>query len=561
MKIRRDFRAPRQLRRFGISLAMAALIVAMAGCVAILYTLTTSSTVGGSVTSPGEGVFTYDFCTEVSLVATPDSGYRFVNWSGDVEAIVDVNAPSTIITSMQGNYVIRANFEQIPPGKFGLTASSTAGGSVTAPGEGTFLYNAGTEVSLVATPDSGYRFMSWTGDAGTIANVNLPSTTITMNGNYVIRANFEQIPPGKFSLTASSTAGGSVTTPGEGVFLYNAGTEVSLVATSDSGYRLVNWTGDVGTIANVNLPSTTITMDGNYVIRANFEQIPPGKFSLTASSTAGGSVTTPGEGTFLYNAGTEVSLVATPDSGYRLVSWTGDVSTIANVNLPSTTITMDGNYVIRANFEQIPPGKFSLTALSTAGGSVTAPGEGTFLYDAGTEVSLVATPDSGYRFVNWTGDVGTIANVNLPSTTITMDGNYVIRANFEQIPPGKFGLTASSTAGGSVTTPGEGTFLYNAGTEVSLVATPDSGYRFVSWTDDAGTIANVNLPSTTITMDGNYVIRANFEAIPPVLVVGLTGYAVNKLAVMAPWIVLGTLILAGASLLVLRRRRALSIRA
>ena len=73
-----------------------------------------------------------------------------------------------------------------------------------------------------------------------------------------------------------------------------------------------------------------------------------------------------------------------------------------------------------------------------------------------------------------------------------------------------------------------------------------------------GAIANVNLSSTTITMDGNYVIRANFEAIPPVLVVGLTGYPVNKLAVMAPWIVLGTLILAGASLLVLRRR-ALSI--
>ena len=115
MKTRRDCRAPQQRHRVGVFLVMAALIVAMAGCVAILYTLTISSTVGGSVTSPGEGVFTYDFCTEVSLVATPDSGYRFVNWSGDVEAVVDVNAPSTIITSMQGNYVIRANFEAIPP--------------------------------------------------------------------------------------------------------------------------------------------------------------------------------------------------------------------------------------------------------------------------------------------------------------------------------------------------------------------------------------------------------------------------------------------------------------
>jgi uncharacterized repeat protein (TIGR02543 family) len=45
-------------------------------------------------------------------------------------------------------------------------------------------------------------------------------------------------------------------------------------------------------------------------------------------------------------------------------------------------------------------------------------------------VSLVAIPDAGYRFVNWTGDVGTITNVNAASTTITMNGDYSITANF-----------------------------------------------------------------------------------------------------------------------------------
>ena len=40
--------------------------------------------------------------------------------------------------------------------------------------------------------------------------------------------------------------------------------------------------------------------------------------------------------------------------------------------------------------------------------------------------------DEGYRFVNWTGDVGTIANVNAASTTITMNGDYSITANFEE---------------------------------------------------------------------------------------------------------------------------------
>jgi hypothetical protein len=245
---KRDSRAQHKLQGICIFLVIAALVIAITGCTGIYYTLTLSSTEGGRVTAPGEGVFTYPFCTEVSLVATPNYGYRFVNWTGDVRDVVDVNSASTIITSMQGDWVIRANFEPIPAGKFSLTASSGAGGSVTSPGEGSFLYDAGTVVNLVAAADSGYKFVNWTGDVGTIANVNLPATTITMEGNYVIKANFEPIPAGKFSLTASSSAGGSVTAPGEGVFLYDAGTVVNLVAAADSGYKFVNWTGDVGTI-------------------------------------------------------------------------------------------------------------------------------------------------------------------------------------------------------------------------------------------------------------------------------------------------------------------------
>ena len=51
----------------------------------------------------------------------------------------------------------------------------------------------------------------------------------------------------------------------------------------------------------------------------------------------------------------------------------------------------------------------------TAGGSVTAPGEGIFTYDRGPVVSLVATPATDYRFVSWTRDVGTIANAHAAS--------------------------------------------------------------------------------------------------------------------------------------------------
>jgi hypothetical protein len=79
----------------------------------------------------------------------------------------------------------------------------------------------------------------------------------------------------------------------------------------------------------------------------------------------------------------------------------------------------------------LPFHRYSLSISSTEGGSVTKPGEGVFLlYTEGRVVDLVATPDSGYRFVNWTGDVYTIADVEDATTTVTMNSDYVITANF-----------------------------------------------------------------------------------------------------------------------------------
>jgi uncharacterized repeat protein (TIGR02543 family) len=76
----------------------------------------------------------------------------------------------------------------------------------------------------------------------------------------------------------------------------------------------------------------------------------PTQYELTISSTAGGSVTTPGEGTFIYNEGRVVRLVACPALGYRFVKWTGDVATVTTVNAFSTTITMNGDYSLTADF-------------------------------------------------------------------------------------------------------------------------------------------------------------------------------------------------------------------
>ena len=86
---------------------------------------------------------------------------------------------------------------------------------------------------------------------------------------------------------------------------------------------------------------------------------------------------------------------------------------------------------------------YTLTISSTAGGSVRTPGEGTFAYDVGTEVKLVAITEFFYHFDKWTGDVSTIADVNSAATTITMNGDYSITSNFRF---GPFGWCFIATA-------------------------------------------------------------------------------------------------------------------
>jgi hypothetical protein len=74
------------------------------------------------------------------------------------------------------------------------------------------------------------------------------------------------------------------------------------------------------------------------------------RYNLTISSTEGGEVTTPGEGTFTYDEGTVVNLVVEAEEGYYFVNWAGDVSAINDVNADATSITMNGHYSINANF-------------------------------------------------------------------------------------------------------------------------------------------------------------------------------------------------------------------
>jgi len=150
------------------------------------------------------------------------------------------------------------------PTIYTLTVNSTDGGLVTHPGEGKFTYAAGTVVNLVAVADPNQEFGRWQGKVITVADTNAADTTITMNGDYNITANFSVV---TYTLTISSTAGGSVSEPGEGIFTYSAGTVVDLLAVADDGYEFDEWTGNV---ADISSPITTITIVQLEVVTAHF---------------------------------------------------------------------------------------------------------------------------------------------------------------------------------------------------------------------------------------------------------------------------------------------------
>ena len=135
-----------------------------------------------------------------------------------------------------------------------------------------------------------------------------------------------------------------------------------------------------------------------------------------------------------------------------------------------------GGVIVISYLEETPTVPYKLSIVSTGGGSVVAPGEGTYTRASGMVVSLVASPASGYQFVNWTGDVGTIANVNAASTTIAMHGNYSITARFARSIP--VAGTASLIAAGSGHTVG----VKADGTVVAVGRNSNGECNVASWT-------------------------------------------------------------------------------
>lgn len=139
----------------------------------------------------------------------------------------------------------------------------------------------------------------------------------------------------------------------------------------------------------------------------------PVEYTLTVSAEEGGTVSTEG-GT--YEEGTEVTFTASANERYRFTGWEGNDSTNE-----SLTITLNSNQTYQALFELIPI--YTLTVTTSEGGTVSTEGGE---YEEGTEVTVTATAEDGYEFIEWDGN-----DNQSNSFTISINSNLTIQANFQ----------------------------------------------------------------------------------------------------------------------------------
>ncbi|MFA5375263.1 MAG: S8 family serine peptidase [Dehalococcoidia bacterium] len=232
-------------------------------------------------------------------------------------------------------------------------------------------------------------------------------------------------------------------------------------------------------------------------------------FTLNISSSSGGTVTTPGVGTFHPYIGQIVNISAIPNSCYHFANWSGDTSTIANVSSLSTTITMNDSYSITANFTID-----TYTLATTSNGSGGSPYfDGFNPFNCSVNATIHANTSPCYAFTGWSPTDG-VANASAENTTVLMTQNRTITANYT-LTGATYNLTVNSSEYGNVSFPGEGIFgPYACSTTVNLTTIADTCCDFVNWTGDTASITNPNAASTTIFMNSSKTIQANFILTP-----------------------------------------------
>jgi N-acetylneuraminic acid mutarotase len=243
----------------------------------------------------------------------------FTSWS-DAGALSHSVTASSSVTSYTANF---STSYQLTP-----SASPLAGGGVT-PTAATY-YPAGTVVNLIATPNSGYNFSSWTGN---VASAGSASTTITMNAPQSVTANF------------TSTSAIATLTPPTLTFTAVTGTtSAAQVATlSNTGTATLNITGITVTGTNptdftittgANACGTTLAVGASCSIYVTFTPASATSFAATLLVADNANTQAPA---VVHHAGTEATQAGSTQSLSLVGNGTAPATPAATLTPPTLT--------------------------------------------------------------------------------------------------------------------------------------------------------------------------------------------------------------------------------
>jgi uncharacterized repeat protein (TIGR02543 family) len=369
--------------------------------------------------------------------------------------------------------------------------------------EDTFTVDGATSVAGTVTSSGATATFTPSADlAPNTSYTGMVTTSIkdpmgnALQENYVWT--FTTIP--EVTLSATPEAGGTLI--GAGTFA--DGSLVTVAAIPNEGFTFTNWT--VGETVVSTSSSYQFEMDGNTELMANFTAVTAGNFTVNLSSLPIAGGTTNGSGQF--SANSTVTVAALPNPGYVFVNWTEGETSVSTSS--SYQFVLTANRTLVANYSLVLENQFAviLSANPAIGGLTN--GSGSFDVDA--NVTVTATPNNGYAFVNWTSDGEEVSTDSSYTFAITAKTNLV--ANFEVK---TYTLNVTAENGSVAKVPNEQN--YNSGAQVVLTPTPATGYEFTSWSGDA---TGSNNP-LTVTMNSNKNITANFTAVA-------TGFTLNVTA-------------------------------
>ena len=166
---------------------------------------------------------------------------------------------------------------------------------------------------------------------------------------------------------------------------------------------------------------------------------------------------------------------------------------------------------IGENIEETKLPGYELSINKTGDGYL-YPYEGVGIYTEGSQVTLIATPQPGWKFDHWEGDISGENN----QTIVTVNSNKIITAVFTTVSSRMFRFNTSIVGKGEISPNLSG--QYNEGTQIKITAEPSPGWEFDHWEilerkdwDHYFEGAYGTDPTIIITADSNKVIVAVFS--------------------------------------------------